>query len=133
MSLKDTKFSSMIPSILCVGVGSFFGGICRFLCSRFLNAYAPGFFPLGTFVVNILGCFLIGLFYGLSDHVLSPNARLLLTVGFCGGFTTFSTFANEGLSFIKSGSILQFALYAALSVFVGVIAVYVGNMVTRLF
>lgn len=123
----------MIPSILCVGVGSFFGGICRFLCSRLLNAYAPGFFPFGTFVVNILGSFLIGLFYGLSDPVLSPNARLLLTVGFCGGFTTFSTFANEGLNFIKSGCILQFALYTALSVFIGIIAVYVGNMVTRLF
>ena len=112
-----------MKEFLLVSAGSFVGGGLRFLTAKMLGNVLASTFPWGTFAVNILGSFLIGLFYGLSDPVLSPNARLLLTVGFCGGFTTFSTFANEGLTFIKSGCILQFALYAALSVFIGIIAV----------
>lgn len=123
----------MIQSILCVGVGSFFGGICRFLCSHFINAYFQKGFPVSTFAVNILGCLLIGIFYGLAENILNPNVRLFLTVGFCGGFTTFSTFANEGLQLFKSGNIWMFALYAALSVFLGILAVYTGHLLTRLF
>jgi len=123
----------MISTILCVGAGSFFGGICRFLGSRLMSAYLGTSFPFGTFAVNILGCLLIGLFYGLTENNLSPNVRLFLTVGFCGGFTTFSTFANEGLQLFKTGNILQFSLYAALSVFLGILAVYAGNLLSRIF
>ncbi|MBP5247507.1 MAG: fluoride efflux transporter CrcB [Fibrobacter sp.] len=123
----------MIPTILCVGAGSFFGGICRFLCSRFMSVYFPGSFPAGTFAVNLLGCLFIGIFYGLSENVINPNLRLFLTVGFCGGFTTFSTFANEGLQLFKTGNVLQFALYVSFSVFFGILAVYAGSLLARLF
>lgn len=91
-----------------------------------------GHFPLGTFAVNLVGCLLIGLFYGLSEHTLSPNARLFLTVGFCGGLTTFSTFANENLQLFRDGNVLMFALYAAGSVFFGILAVHLGSLAAKL-
>ena len=122
----------MIHSILWVGFGSFLGGVCRFLSTRLIGAHLSGTYPIGTFAVNIAGCFLIGLFYGLSEHGLSPNVRLFLTVGFCGGFTTFSTFANERLQLFKEGNVLSLAIYAALSVFLGILAVYAGNMATKI-
>lgn len=121
----------MIDSILLVGFGSFLGGVCRFLSTRLIGEHLFGIFPFGTFAINIAGCFLIGLFYGISEHGLSPNVRLFLTVGFCGGFTTFSTFANESLQLFKAGNVLTFALYAGLSVFLGILAVYAGNMATK--
>lgn len=122
----------MIQSILLVGFGSFLGGICRFLLARLVGSHLSGTFPFGTFAVNIAGCFLIGIFYGLSEHGPSPSVRLFLTVGFCGGFTTFSTFASESLQLVKTGSICTFALYAALSVFLGILAVYAGNLATKI-
>lgn len=122
----------MIHSILLVGFGSFLGGICRFLSARLIGAHLSGTFPFGTFAVNIAGCFLIGLFYGLSERGLSPNVRMFLTVGFCGGFTTFSTFASESLQLFKAGNIIPFALYASLSIFLGILAVYAGNMATKI-
>lgn len=122
----------MIHSILLVGFGSFLGGICRFLSTKLIGAHLSGAFPFGTFAVNIAGCFLIGLLYGLSEHGLSPSVRLFLAVGFCGGFTTFSTFANESLQLFKAGNVLTFALYAGLSVFLGILAAYAGNMATKI-
>ncbi|MCK9182685.1 MAG: fluoride efflux transporter CrcB [Fibrobacteraceae bacterium] len=123
----------MIKVLLLIGTGSFCGGILRYLISQFAKEYLPGAFPFGTFAVNILGCFLIGVFYGLSEHIsgFSPELRTFLTIGFCGGFTTFSTFANESLSLLKGGNALYFALYAGLSVFLGILAVYLGNCTTK--
>ncbi len=123
----------MIVSIFWIGLGSFFGGIGRFLLSKIIQGQFPGAFPWGTFAVNVIGCFLIGLFYGFSEKGLGENARLFLTIGFCGGFTTFSTFANESLQLFKSGNLIPLALYASASVFVGIIAVYAGNWTTKLF
>ncbi len=122
----------MIHSILLVGFGSFLGGICRFLSTRLACAHLSGMFPFGTFAVNIAGCFLIGIFYGLSEHGFSPSVRLFFTVGFCGGFTTFSTFASESLQLVKAENVLAFALYASLSVFLGILAVHAGNLATRI-
>jgi CrcB protein len=83
--------------------------------------------------VNILGCLLIGIFYGLFDRgaLLNPNLKLLLTVGFCGGFTTFSTFMNESLHLFRSDNILYGALYAGGSVFIGLLAVFVGSQLIK--
>lgn len=90
----------MLKTIIMVGMGSCLGGIVRYLASRFIQEHVICSFPLGTWVVNILGCFAIGLFYGLFEqaHLMNSNLKLFLTVGFCGGFTTFSTFMNEKLS-----------------------------------
>lgn len=124
----------MLKVLLLIGSGSFLGGIARFLLSNFIKDSVLSAFPFGTFAVNILGCFLIGLFYGLSGRTafIGPELRTFLTVGFCGGFTTFSTFANESVTLLKGGSVFYFAAYIGASVFLGVLAAYGGNLVTRL-
>ena len=124
----------MLKLILIIGTGSFIGGISRFLASRIIQNYAISAFPYGTFFVNMLGCFLIGLIYGLSErgNILSAEWRLFLTVGFCGGFTTFSTFTNENILMLKDGNFFHFAVYTSLSVFIGLTATYFGNLITKL-
>ena len=124
----------MIRSFLIVGLGSFVGGGMRFLCSRMIQNYVHHPFPLGTFVVNVLGCLAMGLFCGYFErgHVMNPDIRLFLTVGFCGGFTTFSTFMNENLQLLKSEQYVWIALYSAFSLFVGLLAVWLGHTLFRL-
>jgi CrcB protein len=119
----------MIKLILIAGTGGFIGTVSRFLVSRYFQNLMLSSFPFGTFIVNIAGCLLIGIFFGLSEkgNLLSPEWRMFLTVGFCGGFTTFSTFASENIALLKDGNFLYFALYTALSVFLGLMATYLGN------
>ncbi|GAP42959.1 protein CrcB [Lentimicrobium saccharophilum] len=124
----------MLKILLFIGSGSFLGGIARYLLSRSIQNTVITSFPLGTFWVNITGCFLIGLIYGLSDRgtPISNELRLFLAVGFCGGFTTFSTFSNENLALLRDGSILYFSLYAGLSVFLGLLATFGGHALTKI-
>jgi fluoride exporter len=124
----------MIKTLLLVGTGGFLGSISRFLTSRFMQSYFPSAFPFGTFVVNISGCFLIGLIYGLSERssLLTSGWKLFLAVGFCGGFTTFSTFANENLALLRDGEVLNFLLYTGLSVFLGIAATFLGVIITKI-
>ena len=124
----------MFKTLLLIGSGSFIGGILRYLTSRFVQNTFISSFPFGTFVVNVIGCFLIGLFYGLSERgeILSAEWRLFLTVGFCGGYTTFSTFANENVAMLRDGNILYFALYVGFSVCIGILATYLGNLTTKI-
>lgn len=124
-----------LTDIFFVFIGSGLGGVCRYLA----NMLTPRLFasllawPWATMIVNILGCLLIGVFYGLSDSssMLSPKLRLLLTVGFCGGFTTFSTFANENYLMLQANQLIPALLYTLLSVVIGVGAVYLGYLMTR--
>ncbi len=123
----------MLRSFLLVGLGSFLGGGLRFLVSKWAQTYVHNPFPLGTFLVNVMGCFLIGLFYAWFErgHISNPDIRLFLTVGVCGGFTTFSTFMNENYRLMKSDSMLWMAFYAASSLFVGLLCVWLGYKAMR--
>lgn len=117
----------MIRNLLLIALGGAVGSVLRYLVSS-LNTS----FPWCTFTVNILGSLLIGLLVGLvSKGMLSPELKLLLVTGFCGGFTTFSTFANESFSMVKAGDILLTALYVGASVFIGVIAVWGGMILSN--
>jgi len=123
----------MIRLLLIIGSGSFAGGVARFLLSRYIHSNADTTFPIGTMTVNIAGCLLIGMFFGLSERtqLMSSEMRMFLTVGFCGGFTTFSAFAAENVALLKEGEFLYFSFYTGLSVFLGLLAVYLGNFIIQ--
>lgn len=118
----------MIKSILLIGLGGGVGSIARYLCQKWFAENIQHPFPWGTFVVNILGCFLIGLIYAIAEKttILSPHTRLLLITGLCGGFTTFSTFAFENTSLLRSGDITYALLYIVASILLGIGAVFAG-------
>lgn len=125
----------MFNNILLVGLGGAVGSILRYLCQKWINDWYHHNFPLATFLVNILGCLLIGFFYGLGEkgNILSPQTRLLLITGFCGGFTTFSTFAFENVNLLRVGDNFYFLLYILGSLVLGILAVYLGKYMTKLY
>ncbi len=118
-----------------VGFGGFIGTAARFLISRYFQENVASVFPWGTFIVNIVGCLLIGLIYGISEKgdLMSPEVRLFLTVGICGGFTTFSTFSNDAFILLRQDEWIRFAFYTSLSFFLGLLAVYAGRLTTKIF
>lgn len=116
-----------MKSVLLVFLGGGAGSVLRFWLGKYLNSPANGI-PYGTFLANILGSLLIGIILGLAakNNTLSHNQTLLLATGFCGGFTTFSTFAYENHVFLKSGDFTSFALYTIASFIIGFLAVFAG-------
>ena len=122
----------MKQSIL-VFLGGGFGSILRYIISKNLNAYYSNWY-LGTFLVNVIGCLIIGILIGLSlkNNYISENQTLLLASGFCGGFTTFSTFALESNILLKESSLLQTSLYMGLSVVIGVLAISLGLWICKM-
>ena len=123
----------MIKNILLAGLGGGAGSIARYLCQRWVSIYYPHSFPWGTFAVNVTGCFLIGLFWGLSFKSFENNEqwKLLLIPGLCGGFTTFSAFTLEGISLMKEQKLALFFLYIGGSVVSGLLATYIGMRITK--
>ena len=121
-----------IRNIIAVGVGSFIGGIARYLVSLAMKGISKGF-PWATLLVNLLGCLIIGLLWGFLSRNASESTSwgLFLTVGLCGGFTTFSTFSKEALTMLQTGQIWGFASYIALSILAGIALVALGYYIGR--
>ena len=122
----------MIKTLLAIGCGSAIGGICRYLLTELLSRQEVKLLPWGTFAVNVLGCFLIGIIFGLIDRgmTISPAMKAFLTIGFCGGFTTFSTFINENFLMLSSGQALSALGYTVISFAIGLLAVWGGHSLT---
>lgn len=124
-----------MKEVLIVSIGSFFGGGMRYWVSKLVQSCTVIAFPFGTMAVNVAGCLIIGFLSGLNWREggwMSPSAKLLLTTGFCGGFTTFSTFMNEGAGLMKEENYLYMMLYLFGSLALGLIAVLAGHYLAKM-
>lgn len=123
----------MMKMMLLAGVGGFVGTCLRYLTGRLCHLWTLGGFPLGTFVVNVVGCFVIGALLGLAEreNILSPTMNVMLVTGFCGGFTTFSSFADDIFLLMQQRNWMLLTLYAGLSLVLGVAMVWLGRVVVK--
>lgn len=121
-----------MKQLVLVFIGGGFGSVLRYVIGKWLNNTENGI-PYGTFAANILGSLLIGIIlgYAAKNETISQNTTLLLATGFCGGFTTFSTFAYESHVFLKSGDFTTFAFYTIASFAIGFLAVFAGMFLVR--
>ncbi len=121
-----------LKNLLAVGAGSFLGGAARYLLSLAMKGIGKGF-PWATLAINLAGCFLIGLLWGIFSKNASDGSgwALFLMVGLCGGFTTFSTFSKEALMMLQGGNIWGAVGYVAISVLAGIALVALGFCLTK--
>lgn len=124
----------MLRTILIVGSGGFIGSVLRYLVQIFVEKGMSSTFPWGTFVANMAGSFIIGIVFALAQkgNLLNAEWRMFLAVGFCGGFTTFSSFAYNNLTMLKEQAYGQFLLNVGGSLFFGLLAVYLGMVLVKL-
>jgi len=118
----------MLKMFLITGAGGFLGSGIRYLSQRFIAHYLPVSFPYGTLLINITGSFLIGIIFALGDksRILSPDMRMFLAVGFCGGFTTFSSFSLDSYGLLRDNEYLYFSVYLISSIVLSILAVIAG-------
>ncbi len=122
--------------ILFIGAGGFTGAIIRYLLIKFIYKFSNDFiFPFAILIINVSGCFLIGLLSGLIDekNIFSPEIRSFLIIGFLGGFTTYSTFGFETFDLVQSGNFFLSMLNIMLHIVLGMAAVFVGNSLSKMF
>lgn len=119
----------MLKNILIVGLGGFLGSISRYLLTFYAHKWTNASFPIGTLIVNLVGSFLIGIILGLFERgsLISPEFRLFLTVGFCGGLTTFSTFSSDVVNLLSDMEIFYMTIYISVSVIIGISLSLVGK------
>ena len=118
--------------ILAIGAGSFIGGVFRYLLSVQIQTRTTTNFPLGTLIVNLIGCFFIGIVFGIFNKgQMSNEWRLFLATGLLGGFTTFSAFSNETFALFKDGYIGYALLYILASVLLGLAATYIAYLLVK--
>ena len=123
----------ILKFMLIAGTGGFVGTCCRFLINRLFLSFWKLPFPLATFTINILGCFIFGIIIGILSKQggIDPKINALLIVGFCGGFTTFSTFSFESFSLASNGEFLISFVYISASVIAGFLAIWLAFYLTR--
>lgn len=118
--------------LMAIFIGGGLGAVSRFFLARWVNESVNVFFPLGTLAVNMIGCFAIGVAFGLFTAFASPNtAKAFVITGFLGGFTTFSSFGLETVNLIRAGKSLTAALNVSLSVVIGLALVTLGLLAAR--
>jgi CrcB protein len=119
--------------ILAIGVGGALGAIARYALGGAVHRIIPGFFPYGTFVVNVLGCLLFGVIVGLAESrfVVGPTARAFLLVGVLGGFTTFSSYTFESFELLRSGQVVLATANILGQIVLGLLALWAGFAVGR--
>lgn len=119
--------------MLIAGLGGFAGTCLRYLTGRLCHLWDVGGFPLGTFVVNVVGSFIIGALLGLAERnsFITPTMNVLLVTGFCGGFTTFSSFADDIFLMLQQRHWALFALYTGLSLILGIAMVWAGRAIVK--
>ena len=123
----------MLKTIFYIAIGGAIGSVLRYLMSLFVNKYWVNNFPLATFFTNFLGCFLIGLILGIlqKNNLTDSNLKWFLVTGFCGAFTTFSTFGHENLTLLQNQNSLIAFLHIGTSVFLGILAVWFGLFISK--
>ena len=122
----------MIRTLLLVGIGGGVGSIVRYVTTNLAQKYLASFLPYGTLIANILGSFLIGVFMAYLLEHTSQNFKLLLITGFCGGYTTFSTFSYENFNYLQNGQIVMFLFYGFGSIAASLLAVFVGYSLAKM-
>jgi CrcB protein len=123
----------MIKNFLIVGLGGAAGSMLRYGVQKIFNIQSASAFPTGPLLVNIAGCFLIGILWSIASRTLSWNEemKLLLMTGFCGGFTTFSAFTLEGIGLLKESKTALFIIYITASVVGGLLATFIGIRIAK--
>ena len=122
-----------MKTLIFVGIGGAIGSILRYLTGIYFQKMDTGNFPLATFIANAIGCLLIGLFMGYltKNNLVDSQLKWFLVTGFCGGFTTFSTFGYENIQLVQQQQYLLALTYTLVSVCVGITAVFLGLWFTR--
>lgn len=122
-----------MKEVILVFLGGGIGSVLRYLVSKSFTGWINNPFPYSTFLVNIIGCFLIGIFLTLPERFdwFTLEYRLFLATGICGGFTTFSTFSYENFALIKEGDYMYFVSYTILSFAIGLSATFLGMYLVK--
>lgn len=121
-----------IRNAIAISLGAIAGALCRYYLTLWFVKRFGTAFPVGTFFINVSGCFAMGFFATLASRVVSPEVRLLVTTGFLGAYTTFSTYGLETLNLLRESSYLLATLYGAGSAILGIIAVQSGAIIAKL-